>query len=78
MNRSRMPRLANGEVVPFTEVGGARYLTALVGGGRGGNGVRGSTSEAGSVPGGGGGGSADQGGVGAAGARGEVRVWVLG
>ena len=47
-----------------------------VGGGRGGNGVRGSTSETGSAPGGGGGGCADQGGVGAAGARGEVRVWI--
>jgi hypothetical protein len=49
-----------------------------VGGGNGGNGVRGNPAVAGSVPGGGGGGSADQGGVGAAGARGEVRVWVLG
>lgn len=49
-----------------------------VGGGNGGNGVRTDPAVAGSIPGGGGGGSSDQGGVGAAGARGEVRVWVLG
>jgi hypothetical protein len=54
---------------------------ASVGGGRGGNGIRMGdnppiASEAGSAPGGGGGGSADEGGLGAAGARGEVRVWI--